>query len=185
MAADDGGPEVLASADEFGGLDGVPAAAAEELADAALEPADITEKRVTYVDLVDAGVDEETATAIRRRYSLTWSSTLGDGLDDRAAEMGGLQRGERDWVAASTSDWEDLGVAEYDPVEREAIDYWADHERPEPVWRVVDEYVAERLEEAGISSVRQLAGVDADALAEALGVPTMQARTWRFAARQR
>ncbi|WP_435335544.1 DUF7409 domain-containing protein [Haloarchaeobius sp. TZWWS8] len=183
MAADDGGDEATEAGDLVA-LDGVPEAAAAELEEAGLSPADVTEKRVSYVDLLEAGVDQEVATAIRRRYSLTWSSTLGDGLDDRAAEMGGLQRGERDWVAASTSDWEELGVPEYDPIEREPVDYWADHDRPTPVRQVVDDYVADQLRTAGITSVNQLAGVDAAALAEALEVPVMQARTWRFAARE-
>ncbi|WP_267642965.1 DUF7409 domain-containing protein [Haloarchaeobius amylolyticus] len=184
MGADDhGGRELVGDANTVDALEGVPPDAAAELADADVTPTDLTEKAVTYMDLVEAGVDREVAGEIRRHYSLTWASRMGDGLDDRAEEMGGLQQGERDWVAASTADWEDLGVPEYDPVEREPIDFWADHERPTPVETVVNDWVAERLAEAGISSVRQLAWVDASALAEALDVNVMQARTWRFAAR--
>ncbi|WP_435317867.1 DUF7409 domain-containing protein [Haloarchaeobius sp. TZWSO28] len=184
MGADDhGGRELVADADAADALEEVSPAAVDELVDADVTPEDLAEKRVTYMDLVEAGVDQDVAGEIRRHYSLTWASRMGDGLDDRAKEMGGLQAGERDWVAASTADWEDLGVPEYDPVEREAIDIWAEHERPTPVERVVNDWVADNLAEAGISSVSQLADVDAQALADALDVNVMQARTWRFAAR--
>jgi hypothetical protein len=174
----------VADGDSGVSLGGVSTETAEALEDAGIEAADVTEKRVSYMDIVEAGVDKDAAAEVRRTYSLTWSSQMGDGLEDRAEEMGGLQAGERDWVALSASDWEELGVPEYDPVERETVDFWADHERPTSVRTVVDDWVADKLSDGGITSVRQLAWVDAAALAGALDVGVMQARTWRFAARE-
>lgn len=184
MGTNDGGEELVADAETLAGLDGVTPVAAAQLTAAGITASDVTDKRVTYRDLVDAGVEQGVAMDLRRQYSLSWSSTLGDGLDERAESMGGLQDDERDWVAASTSDWEELGVREYAPVEREPVDIWADRERPTPVGTVVDGWVADQLATAGITSVRQLARVDAAALAEALDVNVMQARTWRFSARE-
>ncbi|WP_256298867.1 DUF7409 domain-containing protein [Haloarchaeobius salinus] len=184
MGTNDGGEELVADAETLAGLDGVTPVAAAQLTDAGVTASDVAEKRVTYTDLVEAGVEQGVATDLRREYSLSWSSTLGDGLDERAESMGGLHDDERDWVAASTSDWEELGVREYDPVEREPVDVWADRERPTPVETVVDGWVADQLADAGITSVRQLAWVDAAALANALEVNVMQARTWRFSARE-
>ncbi|WP_435345499.1 DUF7409 domain-containing protein [Haloarchaeobius sp. HRN-SO-5] len=183
MGTEDGGEKLVADAETLATLDGVTPVAAAQLTDAEVSARDITEKRVTYTDLVEAGVEPDLATDLRRQYSLSWSSAMGDGLDERAEKMNGLHEDERDWVAASTSDWEELGVEEFDPVEREAVDVWADRDRPTPVETVVDGYVAEQLMEAGINSVRQLAVVDASSLADALDVDVMQARTWRFAAR--
>lgn len=184
MGTNDGSEELVADAEALAELAAVTPVAAAQLTAAGVTASDVTEKRVTYADLVEAGVEQGVATALRRRYSLSWTTELGDGLDERAETMNGLHDDERDWVAASTSDWEDAGVPEYDPVEREPTEEWVERDRPTPVDAVVDDYVAETLAEAGISSVRQLAAVDAAALAEALDVGVMQARTWRFAARE-
>jgi hypothetical protein len=165
-------------------LPGVDEPGAAKLAAAGITAVDVRERAVSYRDVLDAGLDRETATTLRREFSLPFSQRFGDGLDDRSNEVTGLQDGERDWVAASAEDWEEMGVPEYDPVEREPEDIWADHNRPTPVATVVSDHVAGRLAECGVTSVRQLAIVDASALADVLDVDVMQARTWRFQARE-
>lgn len=165
-------------------LPGVDEATAADLADAGIEASAVRDRSVSYRDVLDAGVDRETATQLRREFSLPYSQRFGDGLTDRSNEVSGLQEGERDWVAASAADWEEMGVPEYDPVEREPEDIWADHDRPTSVRTVVDGHVATQLADCGVTSVRQLSFVDASALAEVLGVGVMQTRTWRFQARE-
>lgn len=166
-------------------LPGVEESNASAMAEADIATVDVRERAVSYRDLLSAGVDAETATALRREFSLPYSATFGEGIEDRSAEVSGLQDGEREWVAASASDWEEMGVPEYDPVERQPADIWAEHDRPTPVTAVsgVGPTDAERLAEVGVTSVRQLSFVSARTVADLLDMDVMAVRTWRFAAR--
>ena len=79
-----------------------------------LSAADLTadavrEKRVSYRDLVDAGVNPGVAAKIRREHSLSWSFEAGDGLDRRSTQVRGLGSEEAAWVAASAGDWASNG----------------------------------------------------------------------------
>jgi len=167
-------------------VQGVEDAAASALADADVDVEAVRERAVSYRDLLDAGVDRDAATELRREFSLPYSTAFGEGVAERSDEVSGLQDGERAWVAASGADWESMGVPEYDPVEREAADVWADRDRPTPVTAVsgVGPADAERLAEVGVTSVRQLSFVDASAVAALLDLDVMAVRTWRFAARR-
>jgi predicted flap endonuclease-1-like 5' DNA nuclease len=160
---------------------------AAAMADAGVEAVDVRERAVSYRDLLGAGVDRETATALRREFSLPYSTRFGEGIEDRSDEVSGLQDGERDWVAASASDWEEMGVPEYDPVEREPEDIWAERDRPTPVTAVpgVGPDDADQLADVGVTSVRQLGFVSASSVAEFLDLNVMAVRTWRFQARER
>lgn len=71
---------------------------------AAFEWVDIAATRVSYRDLVDAGVDPDIAERLRREYSLVWSfewSIGGDDLPRRAVRLQTLDPAERAWIAAS------------------------------------------------------------------------------------
>jgi len=167
-------------------LPGVSDADASAMAEAGIAAVDVRERAVSYRDLLGAGVDADVATVLRREFSLPYSTTFGEGVEDRSNEVTGLQDGERDWVAASASDWEEMGVPEYDPVEREPADVWADRDRPTHVTAIpgVGPEDAERLAAVGVTSVRQLSFVDAGAVADLLDFDVMAVRTWRFAARE-
>jgi len=165
-------------------LPGVDEDVGDELESADVTPEDLTDRRVSFRDLVEAGVDPETAAKLRTEFSLHYASTLGDGLSERSDAMEHLRGNERTWIAASDGDWEN---AEYDPIleEREETDVWADRERPTPVTSIagVSRADAERLAEAGVTSVKQLGWVDASVVAEATDLDVRAVRTWRFAAR--
>ncbi|WP_096391193.1 DUF7409 domain-containing protein [Halopenitus persicus] len=85
-------------------------ATAAELDAAGIDAADITDKRVSYRLLVDAGVNPGVAAKIRREHSLSWSFEAGEGLESRSAQVRGLGREEADWIAASAGDWADSRV---------------------------------------------------------------------------
>jgi predicted flap endonuclease-1-like 5' DNA nuclease len=167
-------------------LPGVDESDVTAMADADIAAVDVRERAVSYRDLLGAGVDAEVATALRREFSLPYSTVLGEGIADRSSEVTGLQDDERDWVAASASDWEEMGVPEYDPVEREAEAIWADRDRPTPVTAVpgVGPDDADRLADVGVHSVRQLAFASASTVADLLDANVMAVRTWRFQARE-
>lgn len=169
-------PETLPGADE---------GAVATLTDAGIDPADVRERAVSYRDLLAAGLDRTTATRLRREFSLPYSTRFGEGIEDRSEEVTGLQSGEREWVAASASDWEALGVPEYDPVEREPEDVWADRDRPVPVERVSGVGPDDRaaLATVGITSARQLGIASAATVARLLDLDVRQVRLWRHAAR--
>lgn len=166
-------------------LPSVDDATAERLRAADVSARDLLERRVSYQDLLAADVDAETAATLRREHSLLYSSTLGADLPERSDAMEHLRGNERAWIAASDGDWEN---AEYDPIldEREAVDVWADRERPTPVTAIagVSEDDARSLATAGVTSVKQLRWVDASVVAAATDLDVRAVRTWRFAARQ-
>lgn len=156
-------------------------------------PNDISEKRLSYTQLVDAGVNSGVAARIRRSYSLPWSfESNGTDLERRSTQVRGLGEAERAWVAASTGDWADataradtaarLSTAE-SPSESEST--WTAPPKPTPL-AVLDSLDTEsttRLKDAGIRSVRRLATVDPIPVAKALDLPAATVRSWHEAAR--
>jgi len=169
----------------------------------------ITDKRVSFRMLVEAGVNPGVAAKLRREHSLSWSFRSGGDLDRRSAQVRGLGRAEAAWVAASAGDWESAGVASVDATddgETEASTGWPTHSETEPqsptdpiiaeaAWRArskptpvddleaVDGEAAELLADAGIISVRRLASIDVDEIVDVLGVDEHDVRTWHDAAR--
>ncbi len=179
---------------------------------AGVEPPDIAERRVSHAQLVNFGVNPGVAAKIRREHSLSWSLEGGEDLDRRAEQVRGLQDGERAWVAASSADWENAepppsdrgdggGQEEAEVAEaawresewpiadeaREEIDAeaaWREQSKPTPVTRIdgIGDAYADRLSEAGISSVRSLASCDPARVAESLGLSESKVTEWRDAA---
>lgn len=171
-------------------------ATAAVLADAPFGVDGIRAKSVSYRMLVDAGVNPGVAARIRREHSLAWSfeSESGDDLRRRSSQVRGLGDDEREWVAASSGDWQDDDPASDgeaaeaawvaasasddasakadgsgDPVAAESA--WRERSRPTPVERLdgVTDAEAADLREAGVTSVRSLAAADPAEVAEALG----------------
>ncbi|GAB3418801.1 hypothetical protein GCM10027435_19390 [Haloparvum alkalitolerans] len=99
-------------------------ATADAFADADLTAADVTDKRVSYRILVEAGVNPGVAAKIRREHSLSWSFEAGDGLASRSTQVRGFGDEEAAWVAASSGDWEERADAAAE--ERSAEDANAD-----------------------------------------------------------
>jgi len=97
----------------------------------------ITDKRVSFQMLVDAGVNPGVAAKIRREHSLSWSFDSGGDLDRRSTQIRGLGSAEAEWVAASAGDWENDSVADDDsavddePADQ-ADDAWATEPTPWP-----------------------------------------------------
>lgn len=78
---------------------------AEQLAAADVSADDVREKRVSYRDLVSAGVNPGVAAKLRREHSLHWTlDEQGADLDRRSEQVRGLRDGEREWIAAARSD---------------------------------------------------------------------------------
>jgi len=74
----------------------------------------ITEKRVSFRMLVEAGVNSGVAAKIRREHSLSWSFDSGGDLDRRSAQIRGLGSAEAEGIAASAGDWEEAPVSNDD-----------------------------------------------------------------------
>lgn len=74
----------------------------------------VTDKRVSFRMLVEAGVNPGVAAKIRREHSLSWSFNSGGDLDRRSTQIRGLGSAEAEWVAASAGDWADDAVADDD-----------------------------------------------------------------------
>lgn len=163
-------------------------ATATALRAAGVSSADIAEKRVDHETLRDAGVNPGVAARIRREHSLAWSHTAGGDLSNRAKNVGGLGDAERDWVAASSGDWENHEgerSVETGTDWRTDESAWRQQSAPDPV-TVLDEVSeddAERLAEAGVTSVRTLANADAERVADSLGLEAKQVTAWKAAAR--
>ena len=180
----------------------------------------ITDKRVSYRRLVDAGVNPGVAAKIRREHSLSWSFRSGGDLDRRSAQVRGLGSAEAAWVAASAGDWEsanepstdeltDESAADETPArppsttdeptpwpthgqttetQREAVSAeaaWRARSTPTPVGELeaIDVETVDLLAEAGISSVRQLAAIDSERVADVLELPSTVVEEWSQAAR--
>ncbi|MFB6085773.1 MAG: hypothetical protein ABEJ84_03035 [Halodesulfurarchaeum sp.] len=174
---------------------------------AGIEAAAIRERRVSHTQLVDAGVNPGVAAKIRREHSLSWSLEGGEDLDRRADQVRGLKAGEREWVAASASDWDGKvasgrGGTDQDDtqptwerrpwpnqpdVEREfdAEAEWREQSEPTPISAIpaLDGEAESALREAGINSVRRLASCNPEAVADSLAIDEEIVRKWRNAAR--
>jgi len=173
---------------------------------AGIEPKDVRERRVSHAQLVEAGVNPGVAAKIRREHSLSWSLEGGEDLDRRAEQVRGLKDGEREWVAASATDWEDPETKSGDeePAEDsadwtrrpwpnrpevdsdfEAEAEWRERSEPTPLTVLSDLNTDDRkrLREAGINSVRRLATCDPAEVARSIDVEERAVRKWRAAAR--
>lgn len=162
-------------------------ATAEVLRESNLTAADILEKRVSYGDLTEAGVNPGVAARLRREHSLSWSfDSSGPDLNRRSAQVRGLDDEERAWVAASSGDWRATtnGRGADGDVDEEAA--WRRRSAPTPVRTVdgVDADTAERLAEAGVTSVRRLATADPRSVADALSIDPDRVRRFCEAAHE-
>ena len=195
-------------------------ATAATLRQAGYDATAITDKRVSYRRLVDAGVNPGVAAKIRREHSLSWSFRSGGDLGRRSAQVRGLGSAEAAWVAASAGDWEsasepstdeltDESAADETPArtpsttdeptpwpthgqttetQREAVSAeaaWRARSTPTPVGelKAIDDETVDLLAEAGISSVRQLAAIDSERVADVLELPSTVVEEWSQAAR--
>lgn len=103
--AEDQGAEGSPAQDEPTALKFVGPATAAVIESAGFEAVDLRNRRVSYRELVEAGVNPGVAAKLRREYSLVWAYTWEPGadLDSRAALVTGLGRDQREWVADSGS----------------------------------------------------------------------------------
>jgi len=184
--------------EELTGLKFVGPATAERLGEAGYDAAAVRGKRVSYRMLVDAGVNAGVATKIRREHSLHWS--LGDDEDNdlqrRSDQVRGLRDEERAWVAASSGDWasadgpsgtDETAEADGGGSSAQAEAAWRERSRPDPVESLdaVPDGAAEKLGSAGITSVRSLATVTPEHVADLLGFDPETVEAWRDAAAER
>lgn len=180
-------------------------ATAPILEGAGIDATDLIERRVSHAQLVEAGVNPGVAAKIRREHSLSWSLSGGEDLDRRAEQVRGLKDGEREWVAASASDWEgtekpdsaDTATEEAEwsrrpwPTEPDpdadfdAEAEWRERSAPTPLSTLSGLGAEEReqLAEAGITSVRRLATCDPEEVAASLDIETETVREWHTEAR--
>ncbi|MFB6300989.1 MAG: hypothetical protein ABEH65_12095 [Halobacteriales archaeon] len=79
-------------------------ATAECIAGAPFSAEDILNKRVSFIELIKAGINRSVAHQLRREYSLVWSFRWrpGSDLERRADRVRGLTEAERTWVAESS-----------------------------------------------------------------------------------
>lgn len=157
-----------------------------ELERAGIDLAAVTDKRYSYRMLLDDGVDESVADALRRRFSLPWSFETDGDLDRRSSEVRGLGEQEREWVAASADeDWQAFEAARSRGTEDESESVERLFPPPTPLTAVtgVSPENAARLGEAGINSAERLATIRADEVAAALGLNVLHVRMWRHNAR--
>ncbi|MFB6091109.1 MAG: helix-hairpin-helix domain-containing protein [Halobellus sp.] len=111
----DGSAEARPIPEEFEDLHFVGPKTAPVLEDSGIAIADVCEKRVSYRDLTEAGVNPGVAAKIRREHSLSWSlDGGGTDLDRRSSQIRGLDDDERAWIAESSgwSDREDAAEAD-------------------------------------------------------------------------
>jgi predicted flap endonuclease-1-like 5' DNA nuclease len=168
-------------------------ASADTMADADFDAPQVRDKRVSYRMLVEAGTNPGVATKIRREHSLPWSITgEGGDLDKRSEQVSGLSDDEADWVAASSGDWstEDAGTDDAaaetaeadgsgDSADAEAA--WRDRSKPTSVTEMdgVSEEAAERLSSIGVTSIRSLATITPEHVADLLDLDEETVREWR------
>ncbi len=160
----------------------------EALEEAGIDPAVVSRRDCSYRMLLDAGVDEAAADALRRQWSLPWSFETDGDLTRRSSEVRGLGDAEREWVAASADEtWQAFEWTSSRTTDNESDD---DGERPwprpTPVTKVtgVSPEKAETLGEAGINSAERLATINATEVAKVLDLSVLHVRTWRHAARE-
>ena len=190
-------------------------ATAAIIAEASFDASAIPARAVSCAMLTDAGVNPGVAARLRREHSLAWSFEGSDGEDlaDRSDQIRGLRDEEREWVAASSGDWENAEVSTSDDGDdeeewvaastgdwgdagaattdgsgdaRQAEAAWRERSKPDPVTDVpgVDEADAGELAEAGITSVRSLAVADPERVADSLTLDRDTVTEWRDGARE-
>jgi len=165
---------------------------ATALAAAGYGPAHVREKRLSYEMLIDADVNPGVAAKIRREHSLSWSfEGTGSSLDQRSTQVRGLKDEERAWIAASTGDWENAEPATGATTDgggtaQDAERAWRERSRPEPVTTIADVggATADRLAEAGITSIRSLAIANPSDVARSLDIDRDRVAAWCDAARE-
>ena len=173
-------------------LDGVDEESAGRLADAGVTAGDLRDRRVSYSDLLGAGVAPDRAARLRREHALQWSFEAGDDdLAERSASLRGLEAEERAWIEASAGDWEDrLGTrpvgGDDDSGDDDSGDDGPEWTSPTPVTAIpgIDGEYAERLAEGGVVSVRTLAVADPVKVAAALGMEPNRVTSWHWRARE-
>lgn len=103
--AEDQGTDGSTRADEPTALKFVGPATAAVIESAPFDVTAIRKRRVSYRQLVEAGVNPGVAAKLRREFSLVWTYVWEPGADlhRRAAHVTGLDREQRDWVASSGS----------------------------------------------------------------------------------
>jgi len=169
----------------------------------------ISDKRVSYRMLIEAGVNPGVAAKLRREHSLSWSFRSGGDLSRRSAQIRGLGSAEAAWITASAGDWESATEASTDaagdgiePEESKArsthetdVRLSSDRTRTEAAWRArskptpvgelegIDTEAVELLAEAGIRSVRQLATINVAQIVDVLELSESDVRTWYNTAR--
>ncbi|NUC72836.1 hypothetical protein HTZ84_11030 [Haloterrigena sp. SYSU A558-1] len=160
----------------------------ERLERAGVDPDAVREKEYSYRLLLDAGLDEATADALRRRFSLPWSFEGDSDLERRSSEVRGLGAAEREWIAVSgDEDWQSFEY-EHSPIAAVERDRPSErpYPKPTPVTAVtgVGPDDADDLAEAGVRSAERLATVSAFAVATALDLDVLHVRSWRHNARE-
>ena len=160
----------------------------ERLERAGVDPDAVREKEYSYRLLLDADLDEATADALRRRFSLPWSFEGDSDLERRSSEVRGLGAAEREWIAVSgDEDWQSF---EYEHSPIAAVERDTPSERPYPKPTPVTAVTgvgpddADKLAEAGVRSAERLATVSAFAVASALDIDVLHVRSWRHNARE-
>lgn len=190
-------PQESADAEALTDLKFVGPATADVVAEAGHDAADVRGKRVSYRMLVEAGANPGVASKVRREHSLPWSIT-GEGSDDldkRSDQVRGLRDDERAWVAASSGDWEaDSPSADESSASADgggsaeaAEAAWRDRSEPTPITDLdsVSEADAETLSAAGITSVRSLATITPEHVADLLNLDQDEVERWRDEAAER
>jgi len=160
----------------------------EALEECDIDPETIAEKEYSYRCLLDEGVGESVAAALRRQFSLPWSFDSDGDLDRRSSEVRGLGDAEREWIAVSEDDdWQSFEYEHTEPVSsaRERPSE-RPYPKPTPVTAVtgVGPEDADALAEAGIQSAERLATVDAMTVADLLELNVLHVRMWRHNARE-
>ena len=188
--SDKSGSESATEEGDLTALKFVGPATAETLQAADIDVAAVRDKRVSYRMLVDAGTNLGVATKIRREHSLPWSITgeENDDLDKRSDQVRGLRDEERAWVAASSGDWsataseEDRAASADGGGDAEAAETaWQERSKPTPVSDLegVTRSDADLLSSAGINSVRSLATISPEHVADLLDLEETRVREWR------
>lgn len=142
-------------------------------------------------DTSDAGDEADAETASTSEDEWVAAAGARETAGDAGRDVGPRQdasdqfTAEASWVAQSAlGDGAETASADGsgDPVAAEAA--WRERSKPTPITAVsgVGEARAERLAEAGVTSVRSLATADPELLAEVTGLPVASVRKWHVAA---
>lgn len=166
---------------------------AQLLREADISVTDIQQKNISYRQLVELGINRGVAAKIRREHSLPWTITgMGADLSQRSQTVNGLSEAERQWVARSDADWESDDVSGgHRPARPElpadALGFELIDAPPEltdvAALESIDSDDATALAEAGINTVRRLATIDPEEVADAIDRDHDVVRDWHEQAR--